>query len=217
VLLVVSLVACASAHTGNVPVGAPVNSAPDAQLESLYWSRLDSARARYTGADVRFVTAMIGHHAQALAVAQMAPASDASSSVRVLAARIINQQQDEITLMQQWLRDREQPVPDVHVSASTVMLHDPGQDVRALGMLTHEQLGELESARGAGFDRLFLRNMIVHHRGAVAMVRGLVATDGAAQDPALFKLASDIQADQLTEIAAMERLLATLADTKKTR
>jgi uncharacterized protein (DUF305 family) len=39
--------------------------------------------------------------------------------VQTLAARIINAQQDEIDLMQQWLRDRGQPVPEVHISGTT--------------------------------------------------------------------------------------------------
>jgi uncharacterized protein (DUF305 family) len=49
--------------------------------------------------------------------------------------------------------------------------------------------------------------MIQHHGGAVTMVHDLFATDGAALDEAVFKIASDIQVDQTTEIARMERML----------
>ena len=52
--------------------------------------------------------------------------------------------------------------------------------------------------------------MILHHEGAVAMVHDLFATDGAAQGESTFRLASDIQVDQITEIARMEQMLATL-------
>ena len=62
--------------------------------------------------------------------------------------------------------------------------------------------------RGLDFDRLFLTSMIQHHRGAIAMVQDLIATDGAVQDPATFELASDIHVDQTTEIARMEQMLA---------
>lgn len=75
------------------------------------------------------------------------------------------------------------------------------------GMLTRAQLEALDAARGPEFDRLFLAGMIHHHGGAVTMVADLFATDGAAQDGAVFKLASDIQADQVTEIARMQRML----------
>ena len=52
--------------------------------------------------------------------------------------------------------------------------------------------------------------MIQHHRGAVTMVEELFGNETATQDRAVFKLASDIQTDQLTEIARMGRMLAAL-------
>ena len=42
------------------------------------------------------------------------------------------------------------------------------------------------------------------------MVHELFATDGAAQDDMVFKLASDIQVDQTTEIARMKLMLEAL-------
>jgi uncharacterized protein (DUF305 family) len=78
------------------------------------------------------------------------------------------------------------------------------------GMLTQAQLEELAAARGPEFDRLFLTGMIGHHQGAVIMVRDLFAQDGAGQDEAAFKLASDINVDQRTEIARMQLLLESL-------
>jgi uncharacterized protein (DUF305 family) len=42
------------------------------------------------------------------------------------------------------------------------------------------------------------------------MVKELFATDGAGQNPTVFKLASDINVDQRTEIARMQRMLAPL-------
>jgi uncharacterized protein (DUF305 family) len=76
------------------------------------------------------------------------------------------------------------------------------------GMLTPAQMAELDRARGPQFDRAFLTFMIQHHEGAVEMVEKLFATDGALQERAVFKLASDVQVDQRTEIARMERMLA---------
>ena len=75
------------------------------------------------------------------------------------------------------------------------------------GMLTEAQIRELDAARGVDFDRLFLAYMIQHHGGAVVMVDDLFATDGAGQDEAAFKLASDVQVDQRTEIARMQQML----------
>ena len=79
------------------------------------------------------------------------------------------------------------------------------------GMLSQAQLNELNRARGREFDRLFLQYMIQHHRGALTMVDRLFATPGAAREEATFKLANDVSADQSSEIARMERMLAELA------
>jgi uncharacterized protein (DUF305 family) len=83
-------------------------------------------------------------------------------------------------------------------------------DMMMPGMLTEAQMKELDAARGPEFDRLFLRLMIQHHQGAVTMVKELFDTAGAAQDQTVFKLASDVSADQSSEIVRMQRMLAAL-------
>ena len=201
--------ATAACSATSVPVAetAPQSTVETAKLEALYRARIDSARMRFTEADVHFMTGMIGHHAQALVMAGLAPTHGASPAVQTLCARIINAQKDEIATMQHWLRDRGQLVPEVSITGTTLMVHGPDYAMHMPGMLTPEQIQELDDARGRDFDRLFLTYMIQHHRGAVTMVHSLFGTDGAAQDGAVFKLASDIQVDQITEIARMELML----------
>ena len=169
---------------------------------------------RFTEADVRFMTGMIAHHAQALVMAGLAPTHGASQPLQTLTARTINAQQDEIATMQRWLRDRGQPVPEVHIEGTTLVVRGAGDDAMHMpGMLTSDQMRDLDQARGPEFDRRFLTYMIQHHGGAVTMVQDLLLTYGAAQDGAVFKLASDIQVDQATEIARMELMLKALPDT----
>ena len=196
------------------PLGAHAQDATQ-DLEALFWERQKEAMSRFTQADTDFMTGMIGHHAQALIMSELAPTNGASQSVQTLAARIINAQKDEIELMQAWLRDREQPVPQVHIDGLTLMIHGPGGHGHGHGhmmpgMLTQEQLEELASAQGLDFDRLFLTYMIQHHQGAVIMVEDLFAVDGAAQDEAAYKLASSIHVDQITEIERMRLMLDAL-------
>ncbi|MFQ5747766.1 MAG: DUF305 domain-containing protein [Gemmatimonadota bacterium] len=184
-----------------------------ADIEALYAARQDSARRLFTAADVDFMTGMISHHAQALIMSGLAPTHGAGPAVRTLTARIINAQRDEIVLMQGWLEDRGQPVPEVRIDGLDLTIDTGGHARHAPlmpGMLSRDQLEELDGAAGPEFDRLFLTYMIEHHAGAVTMVHDLFATDGAARDAFVFKLASDIQVDQTTEIARMERLLTTL-------
>tara|TARA_B100000949_G_scaffold150074_1_gene131849 strand:- start:956 stop:1585 length:630 start_codon:yes stop_codon:yes gene_type:complete len=202
-LAVVTSSACAGAGTGYAMAPSP-DAASTAELEALYRARSDSARMNFTEADVRFMTGMISHHAQALEMASLAPTHGVGASVGTLTARTINAQQDEIVAMQQWLRDRGQPVPEDGID-STVRV--PNGGMLMPGMLTPQQMRELDAARGSDFDRIFLTYMIQHHGGAVTMVHDLFGTDGAALDEAVFKIASDIQADQTSEIARMKRML----------
>lgn len=204
-LLCLAVAGCAGAAsppaTGPAPAGdtaSPAASATGVMVE-----------APVNPADVRFMTDMIGHHAQALVMARWAPTHGASASIRILAERIIVGQNDEIGLMQRWLRDRGQPVPP----ADSTMDHAAhGADHARMmpGMLTPEQLARLDAARGAAFDWLFLNYMIQHHRGAVTMVDQLFGSQGAAQDEPVFKIASGVYADQTTEIERMQKMLDAL-------
>jgi uncharacterized protein (DUF305 family) len=88
----------------------------------------------------------------------------------------------------------------------------PGMDHSMLmpGMLTAEQLTELDQARGPDFDRLFLKYMIMHHQGAITMVNQLFGSQGAGEEEMVFRFASDVYADQTTEIDRMQRMLIAL-------
>ena len=189
-----AIAACSSAG------GAPPETQPSA---SNPVARADSVRNSYVAADVGFMTDMIHHHAQALTMARMAPSHGASGEIQVLAERIIVGQNDEIAIMQRWLRDQNQPVPDPAAGAP----RGGGHAMHMPGMLTQEQLAELDASRGADFDRLFLTYMIQHHQGALTMVEQLFGTYGAAQGDMVFKIASDIGADQTSEIDRMRSML----------
>tara|TARA_R110002124_G_scaffold280073_3_gene453119 strand:- start:2559 stop:3221 length:663 start_codon:yes stop_codon:yes gene_type:complete len=186
-----------------------------AELEALYWAKIDSSKMNFTEADVKFMTDMIGHHAQALIMADLAPKNGAGAQVRTLASRIINAQKDEIATMQNWLRERKQPVPEVQIDGLKLMIHGTGMDhsnhMKMAGMLSQNQLLELSEAKGKEFDRLFLKYMIQHHQGAVTMVQTLINTDGAVQDEQAFRLSTDINVDQITEIERMKLMLSQIS------
>lgn len=256
-------------------------------LEALYWARLDSAKMRFSKEEVRFMTMMIPHHAQALIMSDLAPKNGASPIVQTLASRIINAQRDEIRLMQTWLSDRKQPYPEIGVEGLDLVItmaypemehaghgvdvdpsihenhedmdhsahhaedgehgnmdhsdhddhaemhhsedgemdhsnhesmehgemshqdmdHDMMDHSTMVGMLSPAQMKELSEAKGVEFDRLFLKYMIQHHNGAVIMVTELFDSDGAGWDDTAYKIASDIQVEQRTEIARMGLML----------
>jgi uncharacterized protein (DUF305 family) len=198
-------VAQAPVRSSSQPAGAG-----QIDLAAVAKAKADSARYPYTAADVHFMSGMIGHHAQAIVMAGWAPTHGANASVHTLAERIINAQQDEIATMQQWLGDRRQPVPEARPTGMKMMMNGVEHEMLMPGMLTDEQMKQLDEARGKEFDRLFLTFMIQHHRGAVSMVQELFESYGAAQDEIVFKFANDVNVDQTTEIARMERMLAAL-------
>ncbi len=176
-------------------------------MERTFQEEVERRRTRYVEADVHFMQGMIGHHAQALAMVSLVADRSTNPSIHLLAGRIENSQRDEIHLMESWLRDRGEQVPEWHLHGSRLTLHGGGDHAHMPGMLSDEQMARLEAATGREFDRRFLTYMIQHHQGAVEMVRVLFATDGAAQDPDVFRFSSDVQVDQRTEIARMERML----------
>ena len=187
----------------------------------------------YTQADVDFVQGMIMHHAQAVVMSDWAPTHGARRDLLVLCKRIALSQRDEIAMLQRWLRARHLDVPDplhmlpaghgaahdtsgAHEAGGTAM---PGMDMGAHqmlmpGMLTPEEMRQLDSARGPAFDRLYLTGMIKHHQGALDMVAKLFATPRSGQQPELFTFASEVDAGQRAEIARMEAMLKTITSSQ---
>ena len=156
------------------------------------------------------MSGMIPHHAQAVLIAGWAPTHGARADVKILCERIVVGQRDEIALMQTWLRDRGQAVPAANATHMTMMMDGMQHDALMPGMLTDPELAQLDKSRGSEFDRLFLAAMIRHHGGAITMVNELFAAKGAGQDEVVFRFASDVYADQTTEIDRMQKMLATI-------
>jgi uncharacterized protein (DUF305 family) len=177
------------------PVVAP--GKPGEQAETLSpeaaGEAADDSYAEPNAADFAFVSMMIDHHEQALAMTDLAEThSSDDSTVRRLAERIARAQEPEIEVMEDWLED--------NAADGRHAEHDPAE---MPGMASEEQLAELRGARGADFDELFLDLMIAHHEGAVEM-----ATEEAAEgsDSFVVELATEMAATQEAEIDRMEDL-----------
>ncbi len=143
---------------------------------------------------------MIGHHAQALEMTALLHSRTNREEMRLLAKRIEVSQADEIKMMQEWLTQRGQTLPDPHAH------HAPGAPLMP-GMLMPQEMERLAAAKGPEFDRLFLEGMIKHHGGAIRMVQELFSTPGGGQEAEIFAFASDVDADQRMEIDRMSAML----------
>jgi len=211
-LLAGLLAAFAGTGCATIPQGSTLPGQPDTRdREALARAILEGADAiklPHTEADVQFMTGMIHHHAQALVMARWSETHGARQDIRMLSRRILVSQQDEIDLMQSWLRDRGLPVTDANPRGMMMEMDGHHHEMLMPGMLTEAQFEELDRARGRDFDRLFLTFMIQHHQGAVSMVDTLFASPGAGQDELIYRFASDVYADQTTEIDRMQKMLA---------
>jgi uncharacterized protein (DUF305 family) len=173
-------------------------------------ARPDLVRQPYSQADVDFMSGMIPHHAQAVVMAGWAGSHGARPELRILCERILVGQRDEIEFMRNWLRDRGETVPDANATHHRMKMNGVEHDMLMPGMLSPEEMAQLDKARGSEWDRRFLAGMIKHHQGAIKMVDDLFASYGALQDDDVYKFASDIHADQSIEIERMEKMLAGL-------
>jgi len=156
-----------------------------------------AANASYNAADVEFAQSMIPHHQQAVMMSQMAESAASTKRVRTLAGEIEAAQAPEIKQMRAWLA--EWNVEETDAGGHMAMGHgSDGMDMP--GMMSTEQMSDLDSAKGSAFDEMFLTMMIEHHEGAVDMANAVKA-DG--KDTDVRKLADAIIKGQTAEIATM--------------
>lgn len=183
-----------------------------------------NATVTFNDADVAFAQMMIVHHQGAIQMADLAPSRAQNQDVLALASRIKAAQAPEIEQMTAWLTAWGAAPSMMPGSATSVPGGMGGMDhggmdmggttsaaessaVGMPGMMSGDQMQQLESASGAAFDKLFLELMIVHHQGAIEMAETEIA-DGS--NPEAVTLAQKIKSDQTAEIAEMQALLQTL-------
>lgn len=157
-----------------------------------------------------FVRQMIYHHAMAIDMAAIAQAGTVEHpEVRTLAKEIVDVQTDEIGQLNK-ANDRLGFEP---ILLETDAIGDGGHpaghddhfasDATTLG-LTVEQMGmsmDMQALRDADpVDEVFVRDMIVHHEGAIAMSQAQISRGSDAE---LIKLAKEIVTAQRAEVAQM--------------
>ncbi|MES2408666.1 MAG: DUF305 domain-containing protein [Patescibacteria group bacterium] len=81
-----------------------------------------------------------------------------------------------------------------HRMSDGTMMNNVGMDMDSMMVA---MTASLNGKTGDAFDKEFLAQMIVHHEGAVAMAKQVLAT---SKRPELLKLANDIIAAQTKEI-----------------
>jgi uncharacterized protein (DUF305 family) len=178
-----------------------VTSAPGATAAAAS----SAATAPHNDADIAFVQGMIPHHTQAVAMAELVQGRASSPKVTAVATRIKQAQGPEISQMQGFLQSWDvAAAPTGNMGGMSGMT---GTGSAMPGMMSDQQMQQLDSANGAAFDRLFLQLMTEHHTGAITMARTELR-DG--QNPDAKALAQKIVDAQRAEITTMEQLITTL-------
>ena len=174
-------------------------------------TQTSNSRTDHNETDVAFASDMIQHHAQALAMVDLTVGRDLDPEVEALAEAIRAAQGPEIETMTDWLTQWGEPIPatvrdhvnadDDHDMEGMEEGDDMGMDMP--GMMSEEEMADLEGASDAEFQDMFLTMMIEHHEGAIEMARH-EQEDGQYQ-PAV-TLAEQIETGQAAEIETMQGL-----------
>jgi len=155
--------------------------------------------AGHNDADVAFAQQMIPHHQQAIEMAQLAETRAQSPDVKDLAADIEAAQDPEIETMTGWLDSWGEEAPGEGGHGE----HDMSSDDMA-GMMTEEEMADLEGSSGSAFDQMFLTMMIEHHQGAIEMAQ---TEQAEGEFPDALAMAEQIESAQTEEIQTMQELL----------
>jgi uncharacterized protein (DUF305 family) len=162
-----------------------------------------ATQAAFNEQDEQFAAGMRAHHAQAVEMADMVLTSGPTPEVADLAERIKAAQTPEIEELDVILADMgvEPGHSGGHGSA-----HGADMPVHE-GMMTDEQMRQLEEADGTEAERLFLQLMTEHHEGALTSAERQLAE---GEHPRLREIAQAILDSQSAEIAEMQQLLTQL-------
>jgi uncharacterized protein (DUF305 family) len=176
--------ACAAGFVLAVLGSADVLARHDREIEWL--GRADNAEP-----DRTFMRHMSAHHAQGIALGQMAIARAKDPELRQLAKLMVASQAGERDVFDRWWKSWFGPALDV--CSQTELDAMPGY-------LTAGQLAAVADAADDRFDAAFVAAMTAHHRGAVQMADDQLS---AGRDPRLRAMAHAIRHEQQGEIALM--------------
>ncbi|MEX5275270.1 DUF305 domain-containing protein [Kocuria sp. CPCC 205235] len=164
----------------------------------------EAVTEEHNDADTMFAQMMIPHHQQAVQMSEvMLAKDDLDPDVEELANKVVAAQGPEIDQLKNMLETWGEPTS---MESGGMEGKDHGSDSGAgmEGMMTEEQMQELEAAEGAEAAEMYLTMMTAHHRGAIDMAQEQVAE---GQNPQAIEMAQKVIEDQEAEIQEMDRLL----------
>jgi uncharacterized protein (DUF305 family) len=136
-----------------------------------------------------FIMGMIPHHEEAIATAkQVLERGGSTQEIKTLAENIVRAQEAEVAQMKEWYKNWY------------------GADYVADGKYKL-MMRPLEVLSGAELDKVFLSDMIMHHKMAIMMANSV---DAHIEHDEMKTLSNNIKTTQSAEIETMQNLLMTL-------
>jgi uncharacterized protein (DUF305 family) len=189
-LTALTLAACGGSNDSGMPGMDP------GSMGSMGSSSAPAAGDHST-ADVEFAQMMIAHHQQAVTMATLAGTRASDSEIKSLAAQIKAAQQPEIDTMTGWLTAWGQPTAQAGGHNMSGMGGMPG-------LMSDAEMGQLQTAKGVDFDRIFARMMIAHHNGAIQMANDELKNGTSSEAKSL---AQNVVTTQTAEVAQLQKIL----------
>lgn len=187
-----------STPCANIPNTMPMSMQPIQGMSNY--------RMMMTGevADRHFIEMMIPHHEGAVKMADLVLKRSQNPEIRQLAESIKRDQTREIEQMKAWYKQwYKADVPDLNrpMIANRENMGMRG-NMRMTGMINMmtTDLKILETAKDSDFDKVFLAEMIPHHKMALMMSNMIVDSDR----PEMRQLARNILRSQSQEIDQMQ-------------
>ena len=154
------------------------------------WGGRDMMGSPVAGSELGYLTHMVAHHQEAVDAARQLARSD-RPEMRAFGRDIVATQSGQIEQMKAWL-------------AAWYPGRSADVDYRSM-------MRDLSGLSGDRLDRVFLRDMVLHHMAAVMMSQHLLASDTTVH-PEVATLARSIRDDQHAEMLQMRRWLTTWFD-----
>jgi uncharacterized protein (DUF305 family) len=172
----------------------PMNEASKAFMEANAKMHKDMAIVFSGNADIDFARGMIPHHQGAIDMSNIVLKHGKDAAVRKLANDIVAAQKAEIAQMSAWLVKNSAQAPGSNAAAAAKAFTDVNAKMHA----------DMTMSFTGNADVDFMKGMIPHHEGAVAMAKVLLQF---GKDTELRKLAEDVVRTQNEEISMMRAWL----------
>lgn len=160
-----------------------------------------AALAPHNDADTAFAALMLTHHAQSVAMTDIVLAKDGlDPEIVELATATRATRTAEIEQLGEWRAAWGEPA----TSESAMDMDHMGHTGMSMGVLSLEEMAELEDATAEQGATIYLTYMLESHRHAIEMALTEM-TEGA--NPVAVELAAEMIRGHTSELAEMQRLL----------